>query len=473
MKISLLRFLTVGLVAVFLFGILTAGALWYSTHYTQVAIDKLTESLESAASSQLIQQNLSIHRRQALLKGLKLDVERKEQTDIAKKNLLNASENLARYVSTPKEEVIVQNVQKSIITYLRTYDLLSARGVRGANLYVSLTEEFYKTQAAVQELTKFNLDEAAALQTDAIQQDRLDYAFIVTAFTLLSIALIILLSGIRRFFIRPVIRLNNLIQNYEHDRLPPSQSPQGAEEIQTIWRSFADLSARLTRQKDAQLTFLTSIAHDLKNPLGAIKMSTDLLAEDASMTPQSREMLKIVNRQTQHLSRLISDLLDTTQVESGHLELNFKKSDIRLIVQESALLHSSLSNRHKIVLDLSEEPVIVDCDEHRLMQVFNNLFSNALKYSPNGGKINAKVSKSEGAAIIQISDPGVGILPEDLAGIFEPFRRSSTTRATIPGIGLGLSISRKIVRGHHGGDISVSSQIGQGTTFSVRIPLHA
>lgn len=469
MTISLRRFLSFGLAAVSFSGVLMAAALWNSSRYTKHAIDKLTESIQSADSAQLIQTNLTVHRQQALLKGLEVESERKRQTDDAKRKLLEASEHLSFFATSPAEAQIIANVRQSVLSYLENYDSLSANGVRGEKLYVSVTEAFHQTQKAVHDLTRFNLDEAEAVHAETVRQSRHNHSLIIGAAILLSLTLIVLIGGLRKFLYRPIVELNEAIQSFEADRTTPAAIPEGAFEIQTIWKSFAKLSERLARQKDAQLVFLSSIAHDLKNPLGAIKMSTELISDDASLTAQSRQMLQIVSRQTVHLSRLINDLLDTTRIESGHIDLQFKSNDIRRIVQESALLHSNLSSAHKFDVAMPDEPVRIQCDEQRLTQVFNNLFNNALKYSPDGGLISANLYRNGDYVVIDISDSGVGIPPEDIEGIFEPFHRSRNTRTTIPGIGLGLSVSRKIVRGHKGGEIFVSSVPGQGTTFSVRL----
>ncbi len=182
-------------------------------------------------------------------------------------------------------------------------------------------------------------------------------------------------------------------------------------------------------------------------------------------------MLSILGRQTDHMHRLIEDLMDTTRIEAGQMELILESFDLRKIIADCIDLHSNLSTKHFIRCEFPNQALIVLCDQHRLTQVFNNLFNNAIKYSPNGGEIKVLINTSGEFVKIQISDSGVGILDQDISGVFEPFRRSSTTKNTIPGVGLGLSVSRKIIRAHQNGDITVSSQYGKGSTFSVQLKL--
>jgi signal transduction histidine kinase len=132
-------------------------------------------------------------------------------------------------------------------------------------------------------------------------------------------------------------------------------------------------------------------------------------------------------------------------------------------------LHRPSSQQHQLELSVPDLPVSVRGDPTRLTQVLTNLLSNAIKYSPRGGFVRVLLAQSQEEVTISVSDEGVGIAPDEYEHIFEPFRRSKGSSAGIPGIGLGLSVSRRIVRAH-GGDIEVVSQVGVGSTFRVRIP---
>ena len=143
--------------------------------------------------------------------------------------------------------------------------------------------------------------------------------------------------------------------------------------------------------------------------------------------------------------------------------------DLVELCRETVELHRPTTENHRWVLDLPTEPVVIRCDATRIVQVLNNLISNALKYSPEGGLVRVALADAEDTAIVSVSDQGIGISPAERDTIFEPFRRSSTTRDTIPGVGLGLSVARRILEAH-GGTIEVRSEEGRGSTFRFFLP---
>jgi len=179
--------------------------------------------------------------------------------------------------------------------------------------------------------------------------------------------------------------------------------------------------------------------------------------------------MEVVKRQVHGLDRMIGDLLDTSRIEAGQLELRVKDCDLRAIAQASFDLFNSGSSEYQLKLSLPDDPVHVHCDPLRIEQVINNLLSNAIKYSPRGGRIEVALKRANDQALIWVSDEGVGIAREDLPYIFEPFRRTAASREEVPGVGLGLSVAQRIVRAH-GGAIHVESQTGRGSTFRVHLP---
>ena len=133
-------------------------------------------------------------------------------------------------------------------------------------------------------------------------------------------------------------------------------------------------------------------------------------------------------------------------------------------------LHRPVSARHVLELQVPEHPAPMRCDATRISQVLNNLLSNAIKYSPEGGTVRIRVVPVEDGYRVAVTDTGVGIPPSEKESIFEPFRRSSSTRGAIPGVGLGLAVARKILVAH-GGSLDVESEPGRGSTFYAKLPL--
>ena len=166
---------------------------------------------------------------------------------------------------------------------------------------------------------------------------------------------------------------------------------------------------------------------------------------------------------------MVGDLLDSSKIESGNLELRLEECDARIIVQDAFNLFSSASKSHQFTLHLPATATPIHCDRLRIEQVLNNLVSNAIKYSPGGGQVALSLAQAGEEALFHVSDEGMGIPRDEIPYIFEPFRRTRTAREAVPGVGLGLSVAQRIVRAH-GGRIQVESQIGKGTRFSVYLP---
>jgi signal transduction histidine kinase len=167
---------------------------------------------------------------------------------------------------------------------------------------------------------------------------------------------------------------------------------------------------------------------------------------------------------------MISDLLDSARIESGHLDLRFEELDARVIAEDVFNLFRSASNTHRFTISLPETPIVLCCDRLRIEQVLNNLLSNAIKYSPYGGSVALTLACDADEGRFEVSDQGVGIPPEEVCHIFEPFRRVRTPKQSIPGVGLGLSVAQRIVRAH-GGRIRVESEPGNGAKFTIYLPL--
>jgi signal transduction histidine kinase len=248
--------------------------------------------------------------------------------------------------------------------------------------------------------------------------------------------------------------------------------PDGVQALRHSAESFNDMAASLERRHQELLTFLAGVAHDLRNPLAAMRMGVQFLDPEHREVPEekARKTLELIGRQVTRLERMVGDFLDAARIESGHLELKLERQDVRAFAQEAVELYAASSMRHRIVFSAPETPVEVRCDGERIAQVVNNLVSNAIKYSPRGGDVLLSVSESHGEVIVSVTDSGIGISPADVQDIFEPFRRTGASRETAPGVGLGLSVARRIVEAH-GGRIEVQSTVGVGSTFRLHLPL--
>lgn len=245
----------------------------------------------------------------------------------------------------------------------------------------------------------------------------------------------------------------------------------GVREIRDIASAFNETASRLERQRELQLGFLAGVAHDLRNPLQALRAATATVRPGHPLPPEQklRERFSLVSRQVDRLTRMVEDLLDTSRIEAGQLSLNRDEHDLLELVRESVELHRPVSDAHPFVTSWPQGTLRVRCDGARIAQVLNNLLSNAIKYSPGGGTVRVEAGSTADGVWVAVSDSGVGVDASERESIFEPFRRGATHRANIPGVGLGLSVSRRILDAH-GGSIQVDSEPGRGSTFRILLP---
>jgi len=270
---------------------------------------------------------------------------------------------------------------------------------------------------------------------------------------------------------RPILRLTDAMTRFAGGEETARSDPHGVREIRQAATVFNELADRLVRQREERIAFLAGVAHDLRNPLAALRLATGALQHGPQPPPpeKAERTIAMVGRQVERLDRMVGDLLDATRIASGRLELRLEPVDLRPLVQHVVELFRAVSEARPILLVSPEEPAIVDCDPTRIEQVLTNLLSNAIKYSPGGTRVTVSLSAPPSEAVIAVTDEGIGIPPEDIGRIFEPFQRGTASRELVPGVGLGLSVARKLVEAH-GGRLEVESQVGKGSTFRVRLP---
>jgi heavy metal sensor kinase len=240
------------------------------------------------------------------------------------------------------------------------------------------------------------------------------------------------------------------------------------DEIGLLIRAFNHTLERLENLFTSQQRFLADVSHELRTPLTVIKGNADLIRKFGA----DHESLDSIKDEADRLTRLVGDLLLLAQAESGKLPLNLRPVELDLLLTDIFQEMRVLAGE-KVKLKLTDiDQVLVHGDPDRLKQVFINLISNAIHYTPSGGNVYLTLSKSEDKAKVIVRDTGPGISAEDLPHVFDRFYRGekSRTRLKSGGFGLGLSIAYWIVD-THGGRIEVDSQEGQGTTFCVYLPL--
>ncbi|PQZ54103.1 MULTISPECIES: ATP-binding protein [unclassified Microbacterium] len=251
----------------------------------------------------------------------------------------------------------------------------------------------------------------------------------------------------------------------------PHKDGAGAQQGYLFVLTDETRAVEVARMKDE---FVGMISHELRTPLSAIIGFLDLLQNDPGqpLTDDQQEFVGIIERNAQRLLNLVGDLLFTAQVESGRFPLEREEADVAELVRSAARSAGPHAQREgiELIAEVGVDAVPVFVDAGRVGQAIDNLLSNAIKFTPRGGKVTAGVRQVDGGVEFFISDTGVGI-PEDEQGmLFTRFFRASTaTRNAVPGVGLGLTITRAIVLAH-GGTMEVTSQEGVGTEFRFVLP---
>jgi two-component system sensor histidine kinase/response regulator len=234
-------------------------------------------------------------------------------------------------------------------------------------------------------------------------------------------------------------------------------------------------SLEVKRIRHEHIDLLGIAAHDLRHPIGAILIYSELLAEEADsiLNNEQKELLNSIHSLSEFMLRLLRDTLEISAAQSGRVSISAKPSDILAIVEESVSLSRPLAARKQMQLNVRQDENIppVNVDALKVTQVFNNLIENAIKHCQNGAKIEVGISLDDDRILVSVRDDGPGIPPDDLKDLFTPFHRTRAQALSAePGTGLGLAIAKRIVEYHDGGRIWVESRLGTGTTFYVSLP---
>jgi signal transduction histidine kinase len=236
-----------------------------------------------------------------------------------------------------------------------------------------------------------------------------------------------------------------------------------------LFREIEDKGRQLEVASHHKSEFLANMSHELRTPLNAIIGFSEVLAERmfGEINEKQAEYIGDILQSGQHLLSLINDILDLSKIEAGRMELELSDFDLPSSIENTLTLVRERALRRGIELGrtVDERLGMVRADERKVKQVLLNLLSNAMKFTPEGGRIDVRAAVRDGLAEISVTDTGVGIAPEDQETVFEEFRQVGTAAKKVEGTGLGLAISRKFVE-LHGGRIWVESQVGKGSTFA-------
>ncbi len=301
----------------------------------------------------------------------------------------------------------------------------------------------------------------------AIQSAMLLY-FIVGASTVALLS--VWMSGL---ITRPINELTSVMLKTTRGDFSARASTRGRDEIAQLGRTFNMMSEKLENLDRARSEFISSASHELKTPLSGMKILVESLSESPDMEEDvRRDFLQDINREIDRLSAIVGDLLTLVQIDSYGMTVNAAEFSLMELINETVARLRPIAHNRTIALAVHmEEEVSVHTDKGKLQQILYNLIDNAIKYTPDGGRVSITQRRKGRAAIVEVADTGVGIPEDSLAHVFDRFYRVDKARSRqTGGTGLGLSIVRNLTT-LLGGDIAVQSQVGEGTTFTLTLPI--
>jgi two-component system sensor histidine kinase ResE len=250
--------------------------------------------------------------------------------------------------------------------------------------------------------------------------------------------------------------------------------PQGPKEVRRLGEVFNEMSAQVHASQQSQRDFVANVSHELKTPLTSVQGFAQAILDGTAGTPEAQQKAaQVIYDESGRMYRMVLDLLDLAKLDAGTAELVMEVVSLDLLLDAvvERFTPQSAQAQVEIVNNSGSLPAIAG-DGDRLAQVFNNLVENAIKHTPAGGKVTLTSVVEEGNVLVHVQDSGPGIPPEEAARIFERFYQLDKARKGGPAhsVGLGLAIASQIVQAH-GGEISVKSEIGKGSVFTVRLPV--
>lgn len=259
------------------------------------------------------------------------------------------------------------------------------------------------------------------------------------------------------------------VKNSKGEIIGASKIARDISEKVKLQQQLQEYAEKLRESNAHKDEFIGIASHELKTPLSSIKAYLQLLERELKEEAHQQ----YVNRTLHHvdkLTRLVSELLDVSKIQSGKLEFNFSEFNLGELLAEGIESVRQTNRTHQVQLEGPVPELIIRADRHRLEQVLINLLSNAIKYSPGADRVIVRAKKEETQLLVSVQDFGFGIPATELGNIFTRFYRVTGMPANIQGLGMGLYISHEIIKGHKG-KMWVESELGKGSTFYFSLPL--
>lgn len=279
-----------------------------------------------------------------------------------------------------------------------------------------------------------------------------------------------------RALTRPVRVISQAAQRIKEGELSARSGLSGDDDLGQLGETFDEMAESIERDRELERRLTADVAHELRTPLMSILATVEAMQDE--VLPCDQEHLALVSSETKRLSRLVDSMLRLSRLENGSVHLHIEPVDVVSFVRDIAVSHRALLEDMGLEMVFEDETptgkLMVELDRDTVTQAVTNIVSNAMRYTPAPGKITVCVAEADGGVAISVTDTGIGIAPEDIDRVFGRFWRAEESRNRVAGgLGVGLAVTKEIVDRHYG-HISVESEQGVGTTFSLFLPaVHA
>ncbi|MGN0055366.1 MAG: ATP-binding protein [Atopobiaceae bacterium] len=299
------------------------------------------------------------------------------------------------------------------------------------------------------------------------------YGAIFTAGIVAIVLACVLGYFVSRALTKPIKRITSTASQIRNGDLSARTGLRGDDEMGRLGETFDDMATTLERDIKLEHRLTSDVAHELRTPLMAMQATVEAMQD--GVLPADDEHLATVAIEVRRLSRLVDAMLKLSRMENGKTPLRIERCDVVALASGLVTYQAQLFSDNGLGLSFSNETghdqLFAEIDPDLIREALVNLMSNALRYTPEGGKVNVSVAKSRSDVLISVQDTGMGIAKEDIPRVFSRFWRSDASRERVAGgLGVGLALTKEIVD-RHNGTISVDSELGVGTKFTLSLPL--
>ncbi len=394
-----------------------------------------------------------------------------------------AIEKLEEIADTPYKRNLVDDTKITYNSYLSLFRqeaeailLKGKSNEKSFNAYKAKKEKMSaQIEYNLQELIKI-VDQDRWKKTREASVISIKVINVTTATVAIAVVMVILISVINtRSINRPILLLKEKTKEVAKGRYPKRIDISSPPEIGELTTAFDNMCERLKELDDLKIDFISHISHKLRTPLTAIKEASSMLLEGVftSIPERQHELFLIIKEECKRLIDEVNRILDLSRMEAKMMDYHFEFTGIIPIIRNNVLKLSPLAQKKGIEFEMNliNELPPINIDQERIIQVIEELLGNALKFTPERGKIAISASRNKkGMVEVSVSDTGYGIPEKELERVFEKFKRIEGGRAAERGSGLGLSIAKHIIT-VHGGRIWAESNPGKGSTFYFTLPV--